>query len=1074
MEKAAQLLVYKASAGSGKTFTLAVEYIKLLIQEPRNYRQILAVTFTNKATAEMKERILSQLYGIAMALPASDIYLEKVSDGMAMNTKEVRQRANLALQLILHDYGRFRVETIDSFFQSVVRNLAKELDLGGNLAIELDNRKVVSDAVDELMRVLKPASQEMKWLVGFMREKVEAGKAFNITDNIKKFAGQYIFDEHYIAEGEVLQQQLNEPQRVKGFMEALKELRESASLPMKTYAEDFETLLKAHGLTESDFSRGRSGVCGYFHKLANDRFMDEKILGSYVLKAMDSPEGWVKKKQDRRDEIMALAQQELIPLLHRAEEDRLKCVKVYHSCNLSLQNVNELRMFTAIDGFIREQNVEQNRFLLPYANILLSKLSQDDPAFIFEKLGASIQHIMMDEFQDTSNLQWHCFRLLLLEGLSQGANSLIVGDVKQSIYRFRNANWRILNDLEGRFEQAFPIEVRNLVTNRRSEANIIHFNNAVFTTLKSILSTAYKTQYGVKECALDKAYDDVAQESPKALNQGYVAMHFVAQESRDTEANEEAMLSQLVAQVEDFLEQGVVLNDICILIRKNRYIPTIAQYFEEHTKHHVVSDEAFRLDSSSAVLVLISALRYLIQPDDKLMQAQLALAYQEEVMRRALDKQEVLTHRMEYLPKDLISRRETLLFMPLYELIEELMAIFSSLKMPHQESYLLYFLDEVMDYSAKNTADVHTFLTYWEDKLSGKTIPAGKINGIRIMSVHKSKGLEAHTVIVPYFDWNMEKESTQTQLVWCSPQVAPFDGLDLLPIAYKREMAASIYQEEYKQEHLQLWVENLNLIYVAFTRAKSNLVVLGKQGKLGKAPVTVADYLAEALAKMKHEQGFPLEVAEDASSYTFGEVYPSQKSVENRPVEENKLQRTTSAIHVQLASYPPSIAFRQSNRSEAFIKGEWKEDEQDQYIHEGQLLHALFAEIRTVDDVDIAVQELCFEGLISPQRAEQLTDFVQHALEHPEARKWFTGDFQLFNECAILTKVAGEVVARRPDRVIVKDGCVTVIDFKFGKEKPEHHGQVQEYLGLLLQMGYAKVEGRLWYVYRNEIVNVQK
>lgn len=1073
MKKSAELLVYKASAGSGKTFTLAVEYIKLLIENPRNYRQILAVTFTNKATAEMKERILSQLYGIAMHLSESDVYLDNISVKVSLPVNEIRKRAALALQLIIHDYGRFRVETIDSFFQSVVRNLAKELDLGGNLAIELDNNKVVSDAVDELMRTLQSNSQEMQWLVGFMREKIEVGSKFNITENIKKFASKYIFDEHYIAEGEILQQQLNESDKVKHFMDILKDLRESASLPMKKYAEQFQAILLERQLTEKDFSRGRSGAYGYFAKLDQGVFFDDKIVNSYVQKAMDTPEGWVTKTNGRREEIMALAEQQLIPLLHKAEKDRSRCTQVYHSCNLSLQNLNELRMFTTIDRYIRIQNNLYNRFLLPYANILLSKLSQDDPAFIFEKLGASIQHIMMDEFQDTSNLQWHCFRLLLLEGLSQGADSLIVGDVKQSIYRFRNANWNILNGLEGQFENAFPINVHTLDTNRRSEANIIHFNNAVFDALKEKLSQQYKQQYKTDECALDKAYADVIQKSPKKEEKGYVGLHFIPQETRDNAAYEEEMLALLVQQVEVALEKGVDLNDICILIRKNRYIPTIAQYFEENTHYHVVSDEAFRLERSSAVNVIITALRYLIQPDDKLMKAELALVFQKKVMNRALDTREILEHATNYLPEELVQRLETLRFMPLYELVEELMAIFSLLKYSYQAPYLLCFLDEVMDYTGQNTADIYSFLKYWDEKLSLKTIAAGKIEGIRIMSVHKSKGLEAHTVIVPYFDWNMEKESSQTQLVWCSPEIEPFNELDLLPIAYKREMTSSIYQRDYQQEQLQLWVENLNLIYVAFTRAKSNLIVLGKQGKLGKIAVTVSDYLAEAVEGLYRDKTLSFERIESPLSYHFGVFDPSQK-IKTKTSSENRLQPISTPQEIQLQSYPASIAFRQSNRSEAFIKGEWQEGKQEQYIHEGQLLHALFAEIRHKSDVEQAIQAFCFEGLISQQRAKQLSDFVNHALEHPQAKQWFTEPGQLFNECAILTQEKGEVIARRPDRVMVKDGCVTVVDFKFGKEKAEHHEQVRMYLELLEAMNYTQVQGYLWYVYRNEVVNVQK
>ena len=319
-----ELLVYKASAGSGKTFTLAVEYIKLLILNPRAYRQILAVTFTNKATAEMKERILTQLYGIWKEDPASDAYLKRIKEDLAsspLSDKELRRRAGMALQYMLHDYSRFRVETIDSFFQSVMRNLARELELSPNLNIELNNTDVLSDAVDSMIEKLTPSSPVLAWLLDYINERIADDKRWNVSNEVKSF-GRNIFDESYIERGEGLRLKLRSPEAIKLYRDVLREMETDALEQMKGFYDQFEGELDGHALVPEDLKGGARGIGSYFRKLRDGRLSDKDVMNVTLQNSLADAKNWATKTSSRKDDIIRLAETSLIPLLQDAERLR--------------------------------------------------------------------------------------------------------------------------------------------------------------------------------------------------------------------------------------------------------------------------------------------------------------------------------------------------------------------------------------------------------------------------------------------------------------------------------------------------------------------------------------------------------------------------------------------------------------------------------------------------------------------------------------------------------------------------------------------------------------------------------
>ena len=1063
MENLSELVVYRASAGSGKTFTLAVEYIKLLIKDPTAYRNILAVTFTNKATTEMKERILGQLYGMAIGDPASEAYLKKVCDELNLTSEEVCIRAKKAVSLLIHDYSRFRVETIDSFFQSVIRNLARELELGANINVSLNNDEVLSEAVDSMIEKLSRRSFVLGWLLEFIQERISSDKRWNVLGEIKSF-GWNIFDETYMEKGDALREKLKNPESIPHYRKLLEKLRAQSVDRMQSFAEQFFDVVERNGLEPEDLFRGKNGIMSYFVKLRSGKYGDD-LVNATVQACLKQADNWASKTSKKRAEIIALATSDLLPLLQDAEKFRSKDNVIVTSCDLSLRYINQMRLLTHIDEEVRELNRKENRFLLSDTNNLLRQLMQEgDSSFVFEKIGTQLKHVMIDEFQDTSRMQWNNFRMLLLEGLSQGSGSLIVGDVKQSIYRWRNGDWSILNNLRGKMEGVYPIVEKQLTTNRRSEGNIIHFNNEVFTKGCNWLNDIYKAKHDEDCHDLLQAYCDVCQDSPKEVNRGYVRMEFV--EDDEIQTYVEKTLHKLAEQVENLVKRGVMLKDIAILVRKNKNIPVIADYFSQHLPYRIVSDEAFRLDSSSCICALIDALRYLVDENDSIALACLAAMYQNEVLHNKVEWNVLpLCNLKELVPLNFMEKRKELRLLPLYELLESLYHIFHLSEVGGQEAYLFAFLDCVIEYLQDHSSDLDSFLNYWDEKLCAKTIPSGELEGIRIYSIHKSKGLEFHTVLLPFCDWSLENE-VRNQMIWCTPDKEPYDELNIVPVNYSTAMLQSVYEKDYQKEQLQLWVDNLNLLYVAFTRASKNLFVWAKGGKsnsVSELLESVQNRVAEAL-----DVEIPMDMP-----FEFGELCMSEPE-KKKDVDKNCLTRIPEGHKVRMESFQNKIDFRQSNRSMDFIRGDEEEDEQGYYIKQGRLLHYLFSVIHTADDVDDTLQQMLFEGLFdSEQNVERVRDLVKRALARKEAKDWFSGTWKLFNECSIVYMENGELQTRRPDRVMIKDKKVVVVDFKFGKKSMLYDEQVRGYLNLLKQMGYANVQGYLWYVYKNELIEVE-
>jgi uvrD/REP helicase len=1108
------LTVYRASAGSGKTFTLAVEYISLLVKDPENYQHILAVTFTNKATQEMKMRILSQLYGIANSLQSSQQYFNKVKEKTNMPDAVIRNNARAALTLLIHRYNNFRILTIDAFFQQVLRNLAHELGQTANLRVDLNNEEITEKAVDQMIESLEKGQPVLQWISTYINNSIEDDNGWNIIGKIKTF-GTNIFKDFYKAHEANLKEQLSNADDFKVYETTLRKRRNDIR---KTFNSKARSILNEIKNANLDIpSNYRSGLYKYLTDSAIAP-LTNKPLKAGVLKANESPQNWTSSKCAKADkqQIQTLAAEVLSAQLSELIAYNDDNWNEFQSIQLTLSHLSELRLLHAIADAVDNLTKDTNRFMLSNTQALLKELIADsDTPFIFERIGARLKHVMIDEFQDTSTIQWQNFQVLLANCMAQElSQNLIVGDIKQSVYRWRQGDWGILNNIEKSFAHQ-KIRLETLDYNYRSEKRIIDFNNAFWE--QCVANTAKEVAQDDAEKAeiVQKAYEDVAQKTHKTTENGFVKISLYPSKSM-----KEAVLEELIETIKELFNNGYGgknQSKIAILVRSKSNIQDIVNALLQSfgNEINIVSDEAFRLDASLSVNIIVSAMHLLTHPDDVLTRGKLVKLYNQEVLkkpltdtdllvsingsnnidtknidkkeRRKLATEQQMAKLNSQLPPEYVANRELLLGLPIVDLVDKLFMLFGLDQLEGQSSYICTLYDTLNDFLKDHTADIDDFINEWENSLSSKTIQSDEIEGIRIMTIHKSKGLEFDNVIIPFCNWEMEKKGT----LWCETKnkPAPYNKLPLLPIDFSRDkLIGTVFEDDYKEEHFQNIVDNLNLLYVAFTRASKNLFVFGlRQGKTtldniakGTPPGNRSYAIELALRQVSEQlQGSSLSFPDDIGSeihFEYGTLVPETHEKEHAVADNPFLIKPDKHI-VSIATYPQAATFKQSNKSIEFVKGEDVDpSDRTRYIKIGNVLHQLFSTIYTTADIPTRLNELEQQGIIYNDEitSAQLRTRIEDAITNPQVQEWFSKRWQLYNECTILeyNKDTNEMEEHRPDRVMTDGKEFVVVDFKFGKEREEYKKQVQQYMEILIRMGHKKVSGYLWYVVKNNVVEV--
>lgn len=1044
-----QLKIYKASAGSGKTYTLAKEYIKELMlgDSDESYRHILAVTFTKEATGEMKDRILAELYGLAFNTSDSHGFLDSVQTalheaGKHIGESFIREKAGKVLDAILHDYSHLYITTIDSFFQKILRNLARELGKGSRFNLEMNTAQVRLDAVNQMIENAHQNPQLLQWLTTYVENKLEQDDKWHFKDEVYRFSAS-IYDEFFQEHEQLLHKQLdNNPaifSRLKTHHQKL--LREYKTFFQTTWHKVSDLLISSR-LEPADFIQ-KGTVFNFWKNLAENQ---KGEVNKTISKLLENAENWSAKSSKRRNEIIALAGNELCGIL----QETVDVWQKQNTSRLILGNIHQLGLVWYITNEINGMNLENNRFMLSDTALFLNRMiDRSDSPFIYEKIGAEIRHVMIDEFQDTSRLQWGNFKVLLSDILSNNYFSMIVGDIKQSIYRWRNGDWRILNSVG----DELSVHPEALDYNFRSEKRIVTFNNDFFAKAGEVLDRKFREELReLSDSPFASVYkkEEIFQKSIKKTDSGYVSIDFL--QDSEEEKYKDAVLSRLLKELESLRGVKIPASDICILVRNNSQIKIIAEHFSSVKPDfpelaagnylNIVSSEAFQLDNSLAINIIMQALKAVACPDNP-----------------------VFPVHLEYLnvPFRAHCGGEPQSTMPLPELISYFYRLYDLQKIEGQSAYLFSFFDAINQYLKNNSMDIHSFISFWDKELSKKTIPAGDgIDGVRAMTIHKSKGLQFHTVLLPYCTWELNPK--KNPIVWCGPKEGYYD-IELLPVNYSEKMEGTVFSKEYQTETSFSWMDNLNLLYVAFTRAERNLVIFGKYKKslAGLEQLkNVSDLLQWAVCDLDGNWN------EDTLHFDSGILEQNVDSTSDKT--DNLLKQKAPSQYVDFVSeaFPEGKSiFKQSNKSRDFVDPDVSP--RRQYIEYGNIMHALFAGIRTVDDIEKAVDKLISEGIILPRTKEDYIDKIENAIRKSGVEDWFSDKYKARSEFSILVEENGEITTKRPDRVLLSENETLVIDYKFGEPHAAHRKQMRQYVGLLENMGYPRVTGHIWYVERGEI-----
>lgn len=1070
------LKVVKASAGSGKTHRLTGEYLRLLFTSPNAYKHILAVTFTNKATDEMKSRIVSELAHLALGRLSS--HLDSLMTVKNKSEDQVRARAKLILEDILHDYSSFSISTIDKFFQQTMRAFTREIGLGGGYNVELDQNKVLDEAVDTMFADLeKPENKELLgWLIRYSEENIEDGKGWDVRKNIQSLARE-IFKENY-------KTLLNNPNRetinkekLADYKRALSSIIHAFENRSKQLGEKGVNILHRYNLAPEDFSYGKNSSLGSFLKWANGN-TDEPSNRFRGLS--DNLEVWAAKKTtaDIRSKM-----EEAYPELNSCINEVLE----HYSDTLQYRTAQEINRYyfrlgilSDIDGYVRKYCAENNVMLISDTTELLSKIiAGTDTPFVYEKIGSRIDHYMIDEFQDTSSLQWANFLPLLKNSLASGNVNLIVGDVKQSIYRWRNSDWKLLNeqlDIDFKHEGVFH---DSLDVNWRSTRNVIQFNNTVFQYGATLLQETYNRdlpedrsqELDTFSRKIEEAYDGLVQSVPdknKKKDEGHVKVSFL--EDDDESTWKEKVLNNLPELIQQLQDKGYALKDIAILVRTkaegydvaNKLLQYKAENPESKYKYDIISNEALFIANSENVKAAIAMLRHLKSPLDDNIRAMAVYEFykQSQPQDIALAVKTHLHSSSDFREEDRVQLNR-ISVLPLYEMAEEIFGFFHSDDTSKEDIYIQAFLDKVLEFTTKHSSDTDAFLRWWDESGSKETVfTPDNQDAIRILTIHKSKGLGFGVVLIPFCNWPID--DAKEKILWCDPSSPPFNEITPVPIRYSKNLINTIFDRDYYTEKIHTYIDNLNILYVAFTRAKKELYAFAPAPNAKKETEikNIATLLWNCVQaetteeRLLNNKDF---FDEENRIFEVNESYRPLLEIEEQDVEETPAERFVSI------PFDKRLRLRLNNKY--FFAENGKREL-------GSLKHEIVSHIERNSDLKQILNAYVLDGDLTVEERDEIETEISHFLNMEEVKKWYSGDYRVWNEVDILMPNGNFI---RPDRVMTKDKTAIVVDYKFGDhEDKKYEKQVLNYLFQIQKIGYTDVSGYVCYIKSGKIVPVKK
>ena len=1042
------LEIYKASAGAGKTFTLAHRYVAMMLESAdwrTAYRHILAVTFTNKATDEMKSRILEYLFklsgGDEKEIATMAGFMGEKSPSCEMK-KEIQAKSGVMLKNILHDYSNFSVTTIDKFFQHVYRSFSRELGHYSAYRVELDQDSVIGKALDQMLARIDSASAEnpdslYKAVRTFALDLLRLKGKLGYTDELARFAALFKKEDFFLKKKEA---SWNDPAAVASRAE---KYMEAFAAELKSLANALVGSVEKAGLGLADFSGGqRSAFYAWLPKYVRGSV---EIPSPAFFKTSSSSESWFKKSDKAADaKVEALRAAGFEELLQKFVEmfgyDILTGGQnakdsnpffVYNTAEAIRKNISVLLIARDINEAVDRYLDENGLMLLSDTCHALNSIIDDcDTPFIYEKTGNWLDHYLLDEFQDFSVVQWQNFRPLLRQSLDSGFGNLVVGDVKQSIYRWRGSDWNTLdNGLEKDLADE-PLTFPELDTNRRSDEVIVNFNNAFFSWLSSNLD----------EERIEKIYEKCEQESCKS-GAGRVKVCFT---------DEETTLRSLKGETDSLLERGYSLKDIAILVRTNNEADQVAaQLIADGVS--VITEESLKVGAAVSVRKVISILKALSNSAD-----------------------ERNGYLLSHLGVDMSLFDGSLKGLPLYEMCEHIAMSFEGGVPGGELPYFTAFMDIVLDYVAQNGSDVAGFVGWWDESGFKETISAPKsADAVRIMTIHKAKGLGMPVAIVPFLTGRLAHSSINTDYIWCTDSSEELDA-GLVPVEYSSVLEASLFREEAVAEKQYYMVDAVNTTYVAFTRPENELIVYAKKPKFNKDGAPKVEAVSDKLYLYLSEGGnldegcvfdtgceFEYKAASESASDGAADASADVSAGKSGAI---RLEKYVS--HLPEGDDPDNPRIRLLGRGRDFFKSE-------NMRRRGIVMHDILSAISTADDIGSAVEDAVLRGELAAEEAPECAAEIGRMVASAASYGWFDPGACVLNEVSVID-TNGAVV--RPDRVVItgSEGHKTavVVDYKFGSPHPTYASQVATYMKLLSRMGYPEVKGYLWYAADGNIVPV--
>ena len=1024
------LQIYNASAGSGKTYTLVQEYLRIILhsQDPFKFKSILAMTFTNKAANEMKERVIQALIDLKtpsyLKTQKQHQFLNDTVNNLKLSPEIIVERSNKILNKILHNYSSFSVLTIDKFTHKIIRTFAKDLGVSIDFDVELDIKSLRKNVTDLLFDNIGRNKELTLLMKQYAKDNLEQDKSWNFSRQLFDFS-DLLFKEDAIKSIEILKNIDS-----KTFNQVKSEIKKENAIfenQLKSQGQQAIDLIVSKGLSANDFQGKSKSIVSFFKRISKGEIVEPS---NTIINNVEN-EKWGHNDSPNKvtaDSIAPLLEQYFIQILSLFQNE----LQTYNLNKEIYKNINNLSLLKYLLKIVEDIKEEDNILLISDFYKKISDLIIKEPIpFIYEHLGTRFEHFLLDEFQDTSRLQWINLVPLVHNALASLNQNLIVGDGKQAIYRWRNGEVEQFTKLPEEIfnpdhieslteaEQTFKtlgqkIELDN---NYRSSREVVGFNNELFEHLAKNL--APHLQY---------IYNDVKQ-IPVKKHKGYVKAKFL------DVFEDEDQLEFTLECIQQSLAQGFDYKDICVIVRNNSKGAMIANFLSENGID-VISPDSLFIGKDTTVKFLYHLMTALIQLKDT------------NYKYKALEHYAVLK---EQHPTEFIQQAEKIdiktyfaqqgIILPhinsyhnLYEFVEALIQVFDF--DPTYNTFLQFFLELVHQFETLNNSNIRDFLQWYKDKGSEKSIvsPEGA-NAIQIMTIHKSKGLQFPIVICPFLDWKFD---VTKQTVWIEDE-----GLKLPAFFVKMTKAIkeSVLNDVYSAEEGKFYLDQLNLLYVAFTRPETALFMCGKsKGK--SSPVK------EWLVPFFSQSDFFTKVDD---YYELGELIKSDQSKE-------ALKNNYPLTFLKQVMNKPQLSYKSAMN--------WDVNDIDKKRNFGTLVHKVLSKLNSKSDLKPTLNNLIVKGILDDEQTVEIEKYIKTLFTDNHFATYFNPENKVLNETEIITQKGFKLI---PDKVIFTDNHVLVVDFKTGHQAESHQKQVKDYIKLYQDMGYDNVKGELFYTETSEV-----